>query len=51
MYKNVFVKNEKEQECQIQIIRIYNVDIGMEDAFEKYTMLIMKSGKKESMQE
>ena len=44
----VFAKNEKEQEILIQPIRIYNQDRGMEFGIEKYAMLIMKSGKRET---
>ena len=42
-----FQKNENEQETQIQIIWIYNLDIGMEFGIEKWAWLIMKSEKRE----
>ena len=45
----VFVKNEKEMKTLTQIIRIYSQYIGMEFSIEKCVMLIMKSGKKETM--
>ena len=35
-------------EILIQTIRIYNQKIGMEFGIEKYSMLIMKSWKKET---
>ena len=41
----LFVKNEKELETQIQAVRIYSEDIGMEFGIEKCVMLIMKRGK------
>ena len=41
-------KNEKEQETLIQTVRIYSQNIGMEFGIEKFTMLIMKSGKRET---
>ena len=44
-----FAKKE-ELETQIQTIRIYNQDIRMEFSMEKYAILIMKSGKKESIE-
>ena len=42
----LFVKNKKGLETLIQTVRIYSQDIGMEFGIEKYTMLIMKSGKR-----
>ena len=41
-------KNEKKLETLIQTIRVYSQDIGMELDIEKYPMLIMKSGKRET---
>ena len=43
----LFVKKEKEMEAQIQAVRIYGGDIGMESDNEKYAMLIMRSGKRQ----
>ena len=43
---NLFAKNERELETLIQTVRIYHHDIGMEFGIEKFTMLIMKSGKR-----
>ena len=43
----LFAKNEKELETLIQIIRIYNQEIGMEFGQEKWVMFIMKSGKRQ----
>ena len=40
-------KNEKQQELLIQMIRIYNQDIGMESGIVKCTMLLTKSKKKQ----
>ena len=37
--------NEKELETQIQTVRIYSQDIGMEVGKEKCAVLVMKSGK------
>ena len=42
----LFVKNERELEALIQIVRIYSQVIGMEFSREKCAMLIMKSGKR-----
>ena len=43
----VFAKIKKELETLIKkTIRIYSQDIGMDFSIEKYTRLIMKSGKK-----
>ena len=36
----VFTKNERELETQIQVMRIFNKDIGMEFAIEKRAVLI-----------
>ena len=44
----IFTKHEKELMTQIQTIRIYSQDIGMEFSIEKYAMLIMKSGKRKT---
>ena len=46
----VFVKNEKELETQIETIRIYNKDIGIEFGIENWAMLIMKKVNKESVE-
>ena len=43
----LFAINGKELETQIQTIRIYNQDIGMEFGIEKGAMLIMKSRKRQ----
>ena len=42
----LFAKNEKELETLIQTVRKYSQDIGMEFGIEKYTLLVMKSGKR-----
>ena len=42
----LFVKNEKEQETLIHVVRIYSQDIGMEFVMGKCAMLVMKSGKR-----
>ena len=42
-----FAKNEKELETLIQTMRIYNEDNRFEFGREKYTILIMKSGKQQ----
>ena len=42
----LFAKKEKELETQIQAVRIYSHDIGMEFAIEKCAILVMKSGKR-----
>ena len=44
----IFSKNENELEIFIWMIRIYNQYIGMEFGIEKYAMLIMKKGKRET---
>ena len=41
----LFEKNEKELETLLHAVRIYSQDIGMEFGSEKYSMLVMKSGK------
>ena len=41
-----FAKNEKDLETQINTVRIYSRDIGMEFGIEKCAMLVMKSGKR-----
>ena len=43
----LFSKNTIELETLIQTIRIYSQDIGMEFGIEKFTILIMNSGKRE----
>ena len=45
----VFEKNEKGLETLIQAIRIYDQDIGIDFGTEKYTMLIIKSEKRETI--
>ena len=42
----LFAQNEKELETLIQIIRIYNQDIGMGFNTEKCVMLMMKRVKR-----
>ena len=44
----IFAKTEKEMESLIQTIRIYNQDIWIKLGIEKYAMLIMKNGKRET---
>ena len=46
----VFVKNEKELENLIQIIRIFSQDIGIKFGIDKYTMLIMKTEERVSVE-
>ena len=47
MYDNkLFTKNEKELETQIQAVRIYNEDRGVEFGVEKCAILITRSRKK-----
>ena len=41
----LFAKNGKDLETQIQTVRIYSQDIGMEFGIEKCAILIMRSGK------
>ena len=41
----LFAKNENELETLILTLRIYSQDIGMEFSLEKFTILVMKSGK------
>ena len=43
----LFAKNEKELETLVQAVIIYSQDIGMEFSIEKWTTLIMKSGKRQ----
>ena len=43
----LFAKNERELETQIQSVKIDSQDIGMGFGIEKYTMLIMRSGKRQ----
>ena len=47
---NIFAKNENELVTQIQKIRIYNQDLGMEFSIEKCAMLIMKNVKRETIE-
>ena len=42
----LFAKDEKALETLIHAFRIYSQDIGMEFGVEKFTMLVMKSGKR-----
>ena len=42
----LFAKTEKSQETLMHSIRIYSQDMGMEFGIEKYTMLVMKRGKR-----
>ena len=46
----LFAINEKELETLIQTITIYSQDIGMKFDIEKYTMLIIKSGKMQGIE-
>ena len=46
----IFTKNEDELETFIQRIRIYSQDIGMEFGSEKCVMLIIKKGKRKTME-
>ena len=41
----LFAKIEKDLESQIQLMRIYSDDIGMEFGIQICAMLIMKNGK------
>ena len=41
----IALKNEKELQTQIQAVRIYCHDLGIEFGIEKYAMVVMKSGK------
>ena len=41
----LFAKNEKELESLLQTVKIYSQYIGIELGIEKYSMLVMKSGK------
>ena len=45
-----FAKNEKELDTLIQTIKIYHQDIGMEFGIEKCARIIMKSGKRETVE-
>ena len=50
MYMDViklFFQNENELETLIQTMNIYSQDIGMKFGIEKYTMRIMRSGKRQ----
>ena len=54
MYKDdikLFVANEKELKTQIQTIRIYSQDLGMEFGIEKYDMFKIRSGKRQITEE
>ena len=42
----IFAKNKKELETLIHTVIIYSQDIGMEFGFEKWALLVMKSGKR-----
>ena len=44
-------KNEKELKTLIRTIRMYNQDIGMEFSIEKCETIVMKSGKRERVEE
>ena len=44
----VFAKTFLKLETPVQTIRIYRLDIGMEFGIDKYAILIMNSGKRES---
>ena len=44
----LFAKNKAQLETQIQTIRVYNQDIGLEYGTEKCTKFILRSGKKQS---
>ena len=46
----LFAEKEKELETRIQTV-IYSWEIGMEFGIEKFTMLMMKSGKKKQRKE
>ena len=46
----LFAKNEKELETDIQAVRIYSEDIGMEFGTGKCAKLIMKSGKQQMVE-
>ena len=46
----VFAKKEKELKTLIQAIRIYSQDIGMDFEKEKCAMLILKSGKRQTVE-
>ena len=43
----LFAKTEKKLETLIQVVRIYNQDIGMEFGMDKCVMQIMRSGKRQ----
>ena len=43
----LFAKNEKKLETLIEVVRIYNQDIGIEWGIEKCGMLIIKSRKRQ----
>ena len=47
----LFSKNERELETQIQTVRIYCQDVGMEFGIEKCAMQVMKSGKRHMIEE
>ena len=48
-YIKIFVRNEKELETLIQTIRMYNQEMRMEFGIEKFSMLIIKKRKRETM--
>ena len=41
----LFAKKEKELETLVHTVRIYSQDTGIEFGIEKFTMLVIKSGK------
>ena len=49
MYMDIkqFAKSEKELKTQVRTVRIYSKNIGMEFGKEKWTILIMRSGKRQ----
>ena len=47
----LLAKNKKELKTMIQTIRIYSQDTGMEFGIQKSSMLIIKSGKRETTEE
>ena len=44
----MFAENERELETQIQTVKIYTQDVGMEFGIEKCAMIVMKSGKRKN---
>ena len=47
----LFANNENELEAQIQKVRTYSEDIGVEFVIGKCALLIMKSGKRQMTEE